>query len=262
MRAKLTTAVLVLIILNATSGIPKPRIINGVEVPVGALPWQVILKKSPSDDLLCGGSVVAENWVLTAGHCTYGQTSIFLIFGTNNLNTYSVSMTSNEFFLHPEYDPATLNNDVSLIKLPMSLNFSASIKPIKLVSQNDLSKSFIGTTALIAGYGYTDDEDLEFSEALLAALVVIIDNETCAAQYGDEIVLESTMCGKGTSGYQSICSGDSGGPLVIMQSKDELIQIGINSFVAQDACTEGFPSGYARLTSFLSYIQSTMDNNS
>ncbi|XP_055843844.1 collagenase-like [Episyrphus balteatus] len=261
MQGKLLVVILILTVFNTVSAIPKPRIINGVQVPVGALPWQVILKKNPSDDVLCGGSVIAANWVLTAGHCTYQLKSIFLIFGTNNLKTYSVSMISTQFYLHPDYDPLTLNNDVSLIKLPSLLTFSDAIKPIQLVPQSDENESFVGTTALIAGHGYTDDLDLEQSDPLLAALVVIIDNKSCAPTYSEGVVIQSTMCAKGRSGNQSICSGDSGGPLVTMDSDDTFIQIGINSFVVEDSCTEGYPSGYARLTSFLSFIQSTMDSN-
>jgi secreted trypsin-like serine protease len=48
--------------------------------------------------------------------------------------------------------------------------------------------------------------------------------------------------------------GDSGGALVI-QSGGAYTQIGVVSFVSSAGCASGRPSGYARVTSFLDWIQ-------
>ena len=49
--------------------------------------------------------------------------------------------------------------------------------------------------------------------------------------------------------------GDSGGPLVIRHSNCFQL-IGIVSFVSGRGCAVGDPSGYARVTSFRSWIES------
>ncbi|XP_054728669.1 brachyurin [Anastrepha obliqua] len=252
-----------LLLASAQSYVPdirlgqiQNRIISGTPASLGQFPWQVILKLDPLDDLLCGGSIIASSWVLTAAHCTYGQTSMFLMFGTIIFdNPNALNMTSTQLYVHPNYNEENLNNDVSLIELPTPLTFSTIIQPIQLVPSSAASYNFIGQVAIIAGFGLTDDEYTDFSNNLLYAQVEIINNSKCLAVFGTSVVLSSTLCAKGENGTDmSICSGDSGGPLITQDSSGTWMQIGINSFVAEDMCTEGYPSGYARLTSFLAYI--------
>ncbi|XP_017050871.1 brachyurin [Drosophila ficusphila] len=237
----------------------KGRIISGSQAKSGQFPWQVILKRDEWDDLLCGASIINENWVLTAAHCTYGYSSIFLMFGSVDLNDENaLNMTSTNIFVHPNYND-NLNNDVSLIRLPEPLTFSSTIQAIQLVTESQKSNNFVGTVATVAGFGLMDDEYLDYSQNLLYAQVQIINNGVCEPIFGTNVVLDSTMCAKGYEGSNmSICSGDSGGPLITYNSSTgQWQQIGINSFVAEDQCTASYPSGYVRLTSFLNFISDT-----
>ncbi|EDW04339.1 GH23851 [Drosophila grimshawi] len=167
-------------------------------------------------------------------------------------------MTSTQLFVHPNYNDK-MNNDVALIQLPEQLSFSNTVQPIQLVSSSQSSNTYVGTQATIAGFGLIDDEYLDYSQQLLFAHVQIIANDRCASIFGSSVVLASTMCAEGAVGSNmSTCSGDSGGPLIAYNSNaGRWIQIGINSFVAEDQCTAGLPSGYVRLTSFLDYISET-----
>ena len=49
------------------SDIQKGRIVNGKDAELGAYPWMVAILKG--GDAWCGGSIINENWVITAGHC-------------------------------------------------------------------------------------------------------------------------------------------------------------------------------------------------
>jgi hypothetical protein len=50
--------------------------------------------------------------------------------GSNKLNSddpNAITLTTPTYFLHPDYDPATLANDIGLIKLRMPLSYNSII---------------------------------------------------------------------------------------------------------------------------------------
>ncbi|KAJ8976740.1 hypothetical protein NQ317_004291 [Molorchus minor] len=62
------------------------------------------------------------------------------------------------------------------------------------------------------------------------------------------IIRDSTICTSG-AGTRGACNGDSGGPLVVSG-----VQVGVTSFVSARGCESGLPSGFARVSSFRSWI--------
>jgi secreted trypsin-like serine protease len=59
--------------------------------------------------------------------------------------------------------------------------------------------------------------------------------------------------------FQYIClglQGDSGGPLVFREDDGNYTQVGIVSFGAAAGCEKGLPTGFTRVSSFLSWISS------
>ena len=51
------------------------RIVGGEEAADGEFPWQVSLRSVGSIGAthFCGGSIIDQNWILTAAHCCAGQ---------------------------------------------------------------------------------------------------------------------------------------------------------------------------------------------
>lgn len=57
--------------LSVGTGYIRPMIIGGNRVERSYMPWAAIINIDGS--IICGGSLITKNHVLTAAHCVYGQ---------------------------------------------------------------------------------------------------------------------------------------------------------------------------------------------
>lgn len=146
--------------------------------------------------------------------------------------------------INENYDSSTFNNDVALIRVP-NITLSDSIKTIALAGGSD---TFADRIATVSGWGRLSDTG-STANILNFVETRVWDNAACADVYGFDVIIDSTVCTGGAS-----CNGDSGGPLILDNA-----QIGIVSFGASESCTN-FPSGYARVSSFRSWIAQTTNN--
>merc|ERR1712088_791521 len=64
---------------SASPAIKEGRIVGGVEATERAWPWQVAL--FIDDAWFCGGSIISENYVLTAAHCADGASYFDIMAG-------------------------------------------------------------------------------------------------------------------------------------------------------------------------------------
>ncbi|CAH0731212.1 unnamed protein product, partial [Brenthis ino] len=129
----------------------------------------------------------------------------------------------------------------------MLLRISDNIRNIGLASGTN---ALVGANAVAAGYGLTADSGGSIGR-LRHVTLQVISNADCARVYGSTIVA-STICTSSASD-RNVCQGDSGGSLV---AGGHLI--GVTSFVAQRGCQAGFPAGFARVSSFNSWIQARL----
>ena len=65
--------------------------------------------------------------VLTAAHCIYGGESALITLGAHNFSMFEpsrIEVPSQNFIIHPGFSPSELNNDLALVELSVSINFS------------------------------------------------------------------------------------------------------------------------------------------
>lgn len=236
------------------------RIVGGFEAEPNQWPWQVAL--FIDNAWFCGGALISENYVLTAAHCADGATYFDIMAGAHNVReateAHRVEITSFNGWVHPQWDPNTLSNDLALVELPEPIKFNDYIKPSCQPSASDSAD--VGELVTCTGWGKPSDSAGGISPVLrMVEDLPIISNAECNAIYG--IVGEGVVC-IDTAGGKGTCSGDSGGPLNMkfdVVDKDGVAgqkwkQVGIVSFGASAGCEVGYPAGFTRNAYYMDWI--------
>ncbi|XP_059145932.1 chymotrypsinogen B-like [Physella acuta] len=133
-------------------------VVNGEEAPENAWPWYVFLLAHDSDESGgCGGSILSEWWILTAGHCmiTWNST-IIVYFGLNDMAQLDTTkpIKAEKRFTKCYVKDGILYNDILLLKLESPIAFSDIIRPVCL-PEEDMSKS---KNCFSIGFGATAPE--------------------------------------------------------------------------------------------------------
>ncbi|XP_067140795.1 trypsin-1-like [Centruroides vittatus] len=234
------------------------RIVGGRKALPGEFPWQVSLQRNTwffGSSHICGGSVLNENWVLTAAHCVHGVPSNkFLVkFGLQILSDSGpgvVSRKVSEIVVHSDYDDSSLHNDIALLRLSTPLDLSSSNEHINSIClPSDLHVQGFTTAS---GWGSTH-EDGYATDELRAVEVPIIGLSQCRSMYGRGAIADSMLCAGYSQGGKDSCQGDSGGPLIQRKGgKAELV--GIVSW-GIGCARPNKPGVYTRLSSYLKWIE-------
>ncbi|KAL0878963.1 hypothetical protein ABMA27_003952 [Loxostege sticticalis] len=207
---------------------------------------------------VCGSVVLSSNRLVTAAHCWQHSLQAWrftAVLGTTMLYNGGTRISTTQVFMHPQYNPTNLVNDIAMIYLPRPVQLSASIRPVQLPWQIE---SFAGQWAVATGFGKTSDAQQGASPWQSTVNLQVISLAQCLniVPHWANSVVDSTICTSGAGGV-GVCGGDSGGPLVINRH-GQTILVGISSFAAQNACQQGWPSGFVRVTSFLNFISQHM----
>lgn len=229
---------------------------GGKDASVGSYPWQVALVSS-SGQTFCGGTLINNKNILTAGHCMIGQdeSSFHAVLGETDLTSispesrYRISKIS----VHPQFSgPPNYFNDLSLLELDRMVEFSQKVSPACLPKAGPR----IYGVLMISGWGLMQDEAKRQPKRLKEGVVIQKAQSYCSKMYGSKFTSKHICANSRT---QDVCNGDSGGPLML-KSRGKIFVVGVVSF-GYVCGYYPYPAVFTRTAEYLEWIFQTTSGN-
>jgi secreted trypsin-like serine protease len=208
----------------------KPMIVGGAPALAGVHPFQVGLMAAVYDDdfqaQFCGGTLVAERFVVTAAHCfdwvRNPATDVEVLVGARELGRSGRRVGIERIYIHPSYNNVSLDYDVALVQL------AQPVTGIEFAEISSVQPTAPGANLRVTGWGTLNDlPKPSYPVALQQVDVPFV--PTAGGRCMEVQGVTSRMICAGAGGVDS-CRGDSGGPLTINRGKGFTELVGIVSW--------------------------------
>ncbi|KPP79696.1 hypothetical protein Z043_100707 [Scleropages formosus] len=257
------------------------RIVKGKDAEVGSSPWQVMLYKKSPQELLCGASLISNEWILTAAHCilyppwgkNFTTDDILVRLGKHYRSKFERGtekiVALDKIIVHPKYNwKENLNRDIALLHMKKPITFSSEIHPVCLPTKKIArTLMFTGYKGRVSGWGNLK-ESWSYSPGNLPTVLQqihlpIVEHATCRASTNIPIT-DNMFC----AGYKpedttrgDACEGDSGGPFVMKNPDDSRwYQVGIVSW-GEGCDRDGKYGFYTHLFRMMKWMKKVIEDS-
>ncbi|KAK9889389.1 hypothetical protein WA026_004663 [Henosepilachna vigintioctopunctata] len=235
------------------------RIVGGKNAGTGSWPWQAALYKE--GEFQCGGSLLSNRWIISAGHCFYKSQEYWVArLGALRRSTvlpspYEQLKPIQKIFIHPGYENNGFVNDIALLRMKTSVTFSDYIRPVCLPKLEESLEDDVQCTIL--GWGQLSEVGRIFPDTLQEVQLPVISTSECRKRtvflplYN---ITEEMFCAGYDRGGRDACLGDSGGPLICPEENGRWVIHGITSN-GYGCARANRPGVYTKVSSYIKWIQ-------
>lgn len=187
---------------------PGGRIVGGSDANIEDFPYQISLQSY--EQHVCGGSIISSIHILTAAHCTDGNSASQLSIraGSSYHRSGGVVMKVSRIFQHPRYSGSTIDYDISILELAKTLTYGVTIKPISLTSSDPTSEGR-SIDCVVSGWGRLW-ENGPLPEQLQRVDVHLFSRISCKSFYGSSKITDRMICAGTQFGGMDSCQGNFG----------------------------------------------------
>ncbi|XP_073831831.1 serine protease Hayan-like [Musca autumnalis] len=219
-------------------------------------------------DILCGGSLIDDRFILTAAHCVASSemVPVSVILGVADFSNSEELATATKIKIKQIHVPDNYSllrdyNDIAILELEEPAKFSEFIYPACL--NTELIDPKPDVPVWVTGWGYVSvDEDI-VSEILLKIELTVTPIDNCTASYArygymsrlKHGVQNTQLCAKDKKHKKDTCRGDSGGPLVLIADESRKVYKVLGVVSSGISCGGKTPGLYTRVASYLDFIE-------
>jgi len=248
-----------------------------VAVP-GSWPWQAYLVYR--GEFTCGGTIISDQWIQTAGHCVYEGLNadgtlidpdpkdwkvVLGEFDDSDEDGWEQTFDVELAFLNPQYEDTETDFDTGLLKVKGQIEFNDWIAPACFPTPDQQFPA--GQICITSGWGSINPEGTEWGPTLKQEYAQLWSEDECndVNVYEGWVNNRMQCAGFHLTGSEdpercnTLGFGDSGGPLVCRIEDGKWTLVGAtswSSFCSADGYTPGV---YARIQSMQDWIEATMD---
>ncbi|KAH8417067.1 hypothetical protein KR222_002565, partial [Zaprionus bogoriensis] len=254
---KLNTSALLLLTVacvGVSAAPPMGRVVNGTDARVENYPFVISLRGSTGSHS-CGGSIISQQFVMTAAHCTAGRTAsqLSVQYGVTNISASGPNVVAVERIIqHELYNPYNnYANDISLLQVATPFEFDyKTVAPVQLPKLNFATPQLDeGGSGVLIGWGLNATGGTIQTTLQEVPLKIYSDAE-CSTRHNGATDGRYHICGGVDEGGMGQCSGDSGGPLLYGNQ-----QVGIVSWSIKPCTVAPYPGVYCKVANYIDWIQ-------